>query len=124
MKRTTVRVGTAREFFERGQNYAQRLCMGTRLPESRLITFEDPADMMRVLSPAKLQLLRAVKAHPGSIGSLASRLRRDRSAVTREVAQLQRFGLVRVADEVLPGHGRMKKVSAVAGEIRLEAIIA
>jgi predicted transcriptional regulator len=124
MKRTTVRVGTAPEFFERGQNYAQRLRMGTRLPESRLITFEDPADMMRILSPAKLQLLRAVKAHPGSIGSLASRLRRDRSAVTREVAQLQRFGLVRVADEVLPGHGRMKKVSAVAGEIRLEAIIA
>jgi len=38
---------------------------------------------MRVLSPAKLELLRAVKAHPGSIGSLASRLGRDRSAVTR-----------------------------------------
>lgn len=80
--------------------------------------------MMRVLSPAKLKLLRAVKAHPGSIGSLASRLGRDRSAVTREIAQLQRFGLVHVAEEALPGHGRMKKVSAVAGEIRLEAIIA
>ena len=124
MKRTTVRVGTAREFFERGRRYAKRVRAGGRLPESRLITFEDPADMMRILSPAKLRLLRAVKAHPGSIGSLASRLGRDRSAVTREVAQLQRFGLVRVAEAVLPGHGRMKKVSAVAGEIRLEAFIA
>jgi len=124
MKRTTVRVGTAREFFERGRNYAKRARAGRRLPESRLITFEDPIDMMQVLSPAKLRLLRAVKAHPGSIGSLASRLGRDRSAVTREVAQLQRFGLVRVAEEVLPGHGRMKKVSAIAGEIRLEAVIA
>ena len=124
MKRTTVRVGTAREFFERGRDYAQRARAGDRLPESHLITFEDPVDMMRVLSPAKLKLLREVKAHPGSIGSLASRLGRDRSAVTREVAQLQRFGLLRVAEAVLPGHGRMKKVSAVAGEIRLEAVIA
>lgn len=124
MKRTTVRVGTAREFFQRGRKYAQRARIGRRLPESHLITFEDPADMMQVLSPAKLKLLRAVKAHPGSIGSLASRLGRDRSAVTREVAQLERFGLVLVAEEVLPGHGRMKKVSPVAGELRLEAVIA
>ena len=124
MKRTTVRVGTAREFFERGRKYARHARSGKRLLESRLITFEDPADMMRVLSPAKLKLLRAVRAHPGSIGSLASRLGRDRSAVTREIAQLQRFGLVHVAEEVLPGHGRMKKVSPVAGEIRLEAVIA
>jgi len=124
MKRTTVRVGTAREFFKRGRNFARRARIGERLPESRLITFEDPVDMMRILSPEKLKLLRAVKAHTGSIGSLASRLGRDRSAVTREVAQLQRFGLLRIAEEVLPGHGRMKKVSAVAGEIRLEAVIA
>ena len=123
MKRTTVRVGTAREFFERGRKHARRARLGGRLPESHLITFEDPADMMQVLSPAKLKLLRAVKAHPGSIGSIASRLGRDRSAVTREVAQLERFGLVLVAEEVLPGHGRMKKVSPVAAEIRLEAVI-
>ena len=124
MKRTTVRAGSAREFFERGRQYAHHARTGKRLPESHLITFEDPADMMRVLSPAKLELLRTVKLHPGSIGSLASRLGRDRSAVTREVAQLQRFGLVLVAEEVHPGHGRMKKVSPVAGEIRLEAVIA
>jgi predicted transcriptional regulator len=123
MKRTTVRVGTAREFFERGRKYAKRARLGQLLPVSRLITFEDPVDMMRALSPAKLELLRAVKAHPGSIGSIASRLGRDRSAVTREVAQLQRFGLVQVAEEVHPGHGRMKKVTAVAREIRLEAVI-
>ena len=98
MKRTTVRVGTAREFFERGRKHARRARLGGRLPESHLITFEDPADMTQVLSPAKLKLLRAVKAHPGSIGSIASRLGRDRSAVTREVAQLERFGLVLVAE--------------------------
>lgn len=124
MKRTVVRMGTTREFFKRGRAYAQRARAGKRLPQSRLITFEDPADMIRMLSPAKLELLRAVKAHPGSIGAIASRLGRDRSAVTREVAQLERFGLVHVAEEAHPGHGRRKKVSAVAAEIRLEAVIA
>jgi hypothetical protein len=44
--------------------------------------------------------------------------------VTREVAQLERCGLVHVAEEVHPGHGRMKKVTPVAEEIRLEAVIA
>ena len=92
------------------------------MPESRLITFDDPADMVRALSPAKLALLRGESASR-SIGSLAARLGRDRSAVTREVAELQRVGLLNVADEVLPGHGRMKRVSAVAGEIRIEAVI-
>jgi predicted transcriptional regulator len=121
MKRTIARAGTTREFFKRGRNWAKLAGTGQRLPESRLITFEDPVDMMRILSPVKLRLLRAVKAHPGS---LASRLRRGRNAVARDVGQLQRFGLFRVADEVLPGHGRMKTVSAVAGEIRLEAVIA
>jgi len=117
-------MGTAREFFKRGRDYARQARAGERLPESRLITFEDPADMARVLTPAKLVLLRAVKERPGSIGALALRLKRDRSAVTREVAELKRFGLVRVDEEVLPGHGRMKKVSAIAGEIRIEAVIA
>jgi hypothetical protein len=46
--------------------------MGKRLPESRLITFEDAIDMMRVLSRAGLRLLRAVKAHSRAIGLIAS----------------------------------------------------
>ena len=71
MKRTVIKSGTEREFFERGRRHARKARAGERLPESRLITFEDPADLMKVLSPAKLDLLRTVKAHPGSIGSLA-----------------------------------------------------
>ena len=124
MKRTTVRTGTTREFFKGGRAYARLARAGKPLPQSRLVTFEDPAEMIRTLSPAKLALLRAVKAHPGSIGAIASRLGRDRSAVAREVAQLERLGLLHVAEEAHPGHGRRKKVSAVAGEIRLEAVIA
>ncbi|MGQ0655756.1 MAG: HVO_A0114 family putative DNA-binding protein [Betaproteobacteria bacterium] len=124
MKRAIVRAGSEREFFRRGRDYARRSRAGRALPHSRLITFEDPVDMIRLLSPAKIELLRTVKAHPGSIHAIASRLGRDRSAVTREVAQMERLGLVQVVDETHPGHGRRKKVSLVAGEIRLQAVIA
>lgn len=123
MKKTTVRLGTLAEFFERGRSHAKRADAGTRLRESSLITFENPADMMRFLTPAKMTLFRAIKLRPGSISAIAARVKRDRSAVTRDVAELQRFGLVLVAAEVLPGHGRMKKVSAAASEIRLEAVL-
>ena len=123
MKRTIVRLGTLPEFFERGRGYAKRADAKTRLPRSHLITFEDPADMLRFLTPARIALFRAIRLRPGSISTIAARVKRDRSAVTRDVAELQRFGLVRVADEVLAGHGRMKKVSAAAGEIRLEAVL-
>lgn len=45
--------------------------------------------MVRVLSAARIVLLRTVKMYPGSITSLSTRLKRDRSAVTRDVAILK-----------------------------------
>ncbi len=56
-------MGTAREFFKRGQNYARRMRAGERLPESRLITFEGPSDLARVLTPAKLRAVKEPERH-------------------------------------------------------------
>jgi predicted transcriptional regulator len=61
---------------------------------------------------------------PGSITDIAERLRRDRSAVKRDVDEMERAGLVTVAEKVLPGHGRMKEVRATARRLRLQAEIA
>ncbi len=52
--------------------------------------------MVRVLSAARIVLLRTVKMYPGSITSLSTRLKRDRSTVTRDVAILKKAGLVTV----------------------------
>ena len=69
-------------------------------------------------------LFRAVKEMPGSITEISERLHRDRSAVKRDVDELERAGLVTVAEKVLPGHGRMKEVRATAHRFSLQAEIA
>ena len=48
---------------------------------------------------------------PGSITDIAARLQRDRSAVKRDLDELEQVGLVTIAEKVLPGHGRMKEAA-------------
>ena len=77
--------------------------------------------MVKLITSARLALLRAIKEMPGSITQIAERLHRDRSAVKRDVDELARAGLVTVSEKVLPGRGRMKEVRATAQRIRLMA---
>jgi predicted transcriptional regulator len=62
-----------------------------------------------------------LKGAPGSITDLARRLGRDRSAVTRDVALLERYGVIRVVEKPLPGHGKQKWVTPVAAAVELSA---
>lgn len=123
MDKLVIKTATEDEFFKRGKRLAALADVGQTLPEEHIITFEDPLEMVRVLSAARIVLLRAVKKHPGSITSLSTLLKRDRSAVTRDVAILQKAGLVTVEQKVLPGHGRMKEVKTTAHRLKLEAFL-
>ncbi len=78
--------------------------------------------MVRVLSAARIVLLRTVKMYPGSITSLSTRLKRDRSTVTRDVAILKKAGLVTV-EQNITWHGRMKEVRTIAHRLKLEAFL-
>ena len=77
--------------------------------------------MTRLMTSARLPLFRAVKEQPGSITAVAQRLRRDRSAVKRDLDALQDAGMVAVDEKVLPAHGRMREVRATAQSVRLQA---
>ncbi|ATM96291.1 putative transcriptional regulator [Yersinia frederiksenii] len=123
MDKLIIKTATEDEFFKRGKQLAALADVGQTLPEEHTITFEDPLEMVRVLSAARIVLLRAVKKHPGSITSLSTLLKRDRSAVTRDIAILQKAGLVSVEQKVLPGHGRMKEVKTTAHRLKLEAFL-
>ncbi|WP_145566497.1 HVO_A0114 family putative DNA-binding protein [Yersinia aleksiciae] len=123
MDKLVIKTATEDDFFKRGKQLTALVDAGKALPEEHTITFEDPLEMVRVLSAARIVLLRAVKMHPGSITSLSTRLKRDRSAVTRDVAILKKAGLVTVEQKVLPGHGRMKEVKTTAHRLKLEAFL-
>ena len=64
-------------------------------------------------------LFREIKECPGSITDLSQWLHRDRSAVKRDVDELERYGLVKVEEMPFPGHGRRKEVRAVAKQVLL-----
>ena len=123
---TTLIIKTATEddFFKRGRRLAQLADRGELLPDECVISFEDPADVMKIVTATRLALFRAVKEMPGSITQISQRLHRDRSAVKRDVDELERAGLVTITEKVLPGHGRMKEVRAAAQRFSLQAVFA
>lgn len=121
MKTLTIKTGTEEDFFARGRDVAQRADHSEVLPEYKTLSFEDPEDVLQLLTPARLALFRAVKEGPGSITSLAMRLHRDRSAVKRDVDALAKAGLLEVESQVSPGHGRLKFVHTTAQRFQLEA---
>lgn len=121
MTQITIKTGTTEEFFKRGRELAKKADRAEALPREFTISFEDPADLMRLLAETRLTVFRAVKEMPGSITQISARLNRDRSAVKRDIDELSRFGLLTVSDRVLPGHGRMKEVRAAASQFRLQA---
>lgn len=124
MSKITIKTGKEEDFFKRGRQLAKAADRGDQLPDERIISFEDPADVMKLITSARMALFRAVKEMPGSITQISERLHRDRSAVKRDLDELERAGLVTIADKVLPGHGRMKEVRATANRFSLQAEVA
>ena len=123
MKNVTLKAGNAQDFFSRGKALARLADAGQPIPEERTVSFEDPADLLRLLTARRLEVFRSVKGEPGSITVIAGRLHRDRSAVKRDVDQLAQVGLVTIETKTLAGHGQMKEIRAAAGIFRLEAVV-
>jgi predicted transcriptional regulator len=118
-----VGTGNTDAFFRRSAARARKLDRGEKLlPEMRL-TFEDPADLIRVLTAQRVRVLDAVRRNPAPVSELAAVLRRDRTAVRRDVRILMTFGLVRTHEETNPGHGRRKIVEPVASKCELVTTI-
>ena len=127
MKATTknlnVSTGTTEDFFERSLKRARRLDRGERLAAEIRLTFEDPTDLLRVLTAQRVRVIRAVRKKPAPVSDLAIVLKRDRTAVKRDVKILTSFGLLKIHEEANPGHGRRKIVQPLASKYELVAII-
>jgi predicted transcriptional regulator len=122
-RRVTVSSGTVEAFIGRSMERARKMDRGERLPLEITMTFEDPSDLVRLVSAERVRVLRAVRAKPAPVSELAATLRRDRKAVRRDVSLLESFGLVSTRDEPNPGHGRMRIVEPRAAKYRLVATI-
>jgi predicted transcriptional regulator len=119
----TLRTGTTEDFFNRLRDHARKLDRGEKLPHGITITFEDPEELLELLSAERVRLLRRVKGQAQQISTLATDLKRDKRAVSRDVSLLENAGLLKTSYTSNPGHGRLKVVESVAHEYKLEATI-
>jgi predicted transcriptional regulator len=123
MRKTKIQLktGSPDEFFGRLRDRAKRLDRGESLPAGITISFEDPMELLKVLTSERIRLLRSVKAESQQVTALATGLKRDVRAVSRDVSLLEKAGLVRTSFVPNPGHGRLKIVEPVAQEYELIA---
>jgi predicted transcriptional regulator len=125
MSKAKARVITdgSKGFFGRVREHARKLDRGDRIAAEVTITFEDVSDMMRVLSAERVRLLRTLAAKASPLSELASGLRRDVRAVSRDVSLLESYGLLETRHESNPGHGPRRMVTPRATRYELVASI-
>ena len=113
-----------REHARRSRAVARALdAQADALPHARWIISIDMEEFVTQLTLKRFELLRLAVKRRRSINELASASRREPSAVSRDVATLQKLGLVRVELVANPGHGQMKMVTLVATRIAIDAAL-
>jgi predicted transcriptional regulator len=90
-----IRVGPAGDALDRFEAAWNRAAEGRAPKTLHLLTLENLPLLAKTLSPARFELLQALRAAgPSSIYRLAKRLERDYKNVHTDVAQLAAIGLV------------------------------
>lgn len=83
--------------------------------ETHVINFESEADLSRLLSPANLELLRAIRQHePESMRATADLVDRDFKDVHRNLTELHELGVIEFVTE-----GRSKRPVAEYDDIEV-----
>lgn len=121
--KVVIDTGGADDFFGRVRERARKLDAGVAIEPEIRISFDDVADLVRVLSAERIRVLRAVIKKPEPVSALANTLGRPARAVSRDVDLLQSLGLVGTRYESNPGHGRHRIVESKASRYQLVATI-
>ena len=122
----TVKTESREDFFARGKHIAKLLDKGELIAPKRIISFEDPKDLIKFLTTAKLALLAAIRKAPDSITRLAHKLHRSRSAIDKDVQLLESVGIVESEYVSNPGHGRCRIIKAIDSKpikLQVETVI-
>jgi len=112
-----------RGFFGRAREHARRLDRGEKPTPVVTISFENPGDILQILSPQRIRVLEFAKEGAQPVSALASGLKRDTRAVSRDVELLEEFGLLRTRYEANPGHGKRRIVEPRAQKFQLVATV-
>ncbi len=101
----------------------EKMDKGERLESERIITFADPLHLLECLTAERIRLCQVARRKRLSISALAEELGRNRGSVTRDVNKLKALGLIRLREQVNPGHGVVQIVEPVAKKFDLRAAV-
>lgn len=105
-----VKTETVEDFFARGKSLAKQLDKGEKPSFQRIVSFEDPEDLVKFLTQNKRALITAIRKKPKSISSLADELHRSRAAIDKDIQMLEAIGIVESEYISNPGHGRRRVI--------------
>jgi predicted transcriptional regulator len=108
---------------QRSLDRTKRRETGERLESQRIITFADPLHMLECLTAERIRLCQVARKKRLSISALAEELGRNRGSVTRDLNKLKQQGLIRLREEVNPGHGVVQIVEPVAQKFDLRSAV-
>ena len=118
-----IGVETTDRFFARMRDVARKLDRGEVLRPSITLSFEDPADLLEIMTPTRLRVMEQVRGRAIALSALAAALSRDPSAVRRDVALLEGKHLLKTRRVTNPGHGVQTLVERAAASIELSATV-
>lgn len=120
-----VKIGSIKDFFDSTREVMRDADKGKPIKKRcATLTFVDPSEMLHFLSVAKIKLIDNIRKHPDSITNIAKAMNRTRSAVRRDIHEMESVGILKTHEESNPaGHGKHKIVELVASTLKLEAYI-
>lgn len=99
-----------------------RMKEGKRLEPEKVVTFADPLDLIESLTANRMRLLQAVRREPRSVSGLASGLGRSRGAVSQDVGELAKLGLLTIR-QVKTGRRVIRMVTRIAENIEISVVL-
>ncbi len=114
-RKISIRDDGMQGFVRRARQHAQALDRGETLPAETTVSFVNSVAMSSVFTPMRIVLLETIVADGAMpVNLLARRLKRERSAVARDVKLLRDTGVVETERVINPGHGRVTVVKPLA----------
>lgn len=112
----TVRTGSGEQTRAEARQRVQALEDGDSVPPRHVLVLADEDDLQRLLSPANLALLRAIRRHePASMRAAAELVDRDFKEVHRNLTELEQLNVIEFEEA-----GRAKRPVVRFDEIDIE----
>jgi predicted transcriptional regulator len=112
MKTLVVKVESMNEFLAWSNELAAKIARGRKLPETCVISYQDPEELATTFTQARRDLLDSITQQAGTLENIAARVERGPAEVAQDIDCLVDAGALRMDGEV---------VSAIAEQVVFEA---